>query len=92
MQFLLLTYDIRDPRRLRRVMDIAERYGHRVQKSVFECWLRDEQVGELIEELRRAIHRRVDAVRLYRLCAACRARRCACGDMRWREDLDPILW
>ncbi|MCS7079431.1 MAG: CRISPR-associated endonuclease Cas2 [Chloracidobacterium sp.] len=92
MQFILLTYDIRDPRRLRRVMETAERYGRRVQKSVFECWLRDEQVGELIDDLKKVINRRVDAVRLYRLCAACRARRCACGDTRLREDLDVIVW
>lgn len=35
----LVCYDIRDPRRLRRVARACESYGYRIQYSVFECGL-----------------------------------------------------
>ncbi len=92
MQFILLTYDIRDDRRLRRVMQVAESYGVRLQKSVFECWLSDDQLGDLIDELKKVINRRADAVRLYRMCAACRSLRCSHGETRMLGDLDVLVW
>lgn len=33
----LVFYDICDPKRLKKVSTLLQRYGRRVQKSVFEC-------------------------------------------------------
>lgn len=35
----LVSYDIRDPKRLRRVATVVGGYGYRLQYSVFECAL-----------------------------------------------------
>ncbi|WP_334144337.1 CRISPR-associated endonuclease Cas2 [Rhabdothermincola sp.] len=69
---VVVTYDIRtaDPagqRRLARVAAVCERYGSRVQYSVFECRLDDVLLQKLISELLEEIDRRVDSVNIYRL-------------------------
>ena len=44
---ILVTYDIADPRRLRRVAKVSEGFGRRVQKSVFECELDERGLNRL---------------------------------------------
>ena len=36
---VLVTYDIPDNKRRQKLADFLERYGRRVQKSVFECFI-----------------------------------------------------
>ncbi len=69
---LLVVYDVSTEApagqaRLRRVAKICEAYGQRVQKSVFECVLAPEQVELLHYDLERAIDKRQDSIRTYRL-------------------------
>jgi CRISPR-associated protein Cas2 len=68
---LLVTYDICDDRRLRRVAKINEDFGARVQKSVFECNLRENQLLKLKRRLQEVMAPEEDSVRIYRLCARC---------------------
>ena len=49
---LLASYDIREPKRLRRVAKTMEAYGSRVQYSVFVCDLSLRELVDLKEELR----------------------------------------
>ena len=46
MRWIVL-YDIRNPRRLRRVARLMEGYGQRVQHSVFECDLGEAELNRL---------------------------------------------
>lgn len=69
---VVVTYDIRTAdlagqRRLARVAAVCERYGSRVQYSVFECRLDDVLLQKLISELLEEIDRQVDSVNIYRL-------------------------
>ncbi len=68
----VVSYDIADGRRLRRVARIMERFGKRVQKSVFECWLAEKDRRELEEVLASVVKSPPDTVRFYPLCADCR--------------------
>lgn len=68
---VLLTYDIADTEgtgagRLRRIAEICERYGQRVQFSVFEFRLSPTQLAHLIGEVEDIINHRKDSVILYR--------------------------
>ena len=47
----LIVYDIAHPKRLRRVANVCEDFGVRVQKSVFECWLDDDRFEQLWDRL-----------------------------------------
>ena len=44
----VVTYDIRDPRRWRRIFRIMKGYGEWVQLSVFQCRLNRQRHAELI--------------------------------------------
>ncbi|MCW8797041.1 MAG: CRISPR-associated endonuclease Cas2 [Chlorobium sp.] len=70
--FLLVSYDICDPKRLQRVAKLMERYGSRVQYSVFECLLTQRQQDALKVKLKKIIMPEEDSVRFYRLCEDCR--------------------
>lgn len=68
---ILVTYDIAETegvgqRRLRSVAGICEKYGERVQFSVFECRLSSTKLARMIGELEEAIDRRKDSVIVYR--------------------------
>lgn len=66
--FVLVSYDIADARRLRRVAREMENFGIRVQRSVFECYLDDERLQELQKRLARKLDIHADKVRYYALC------------------------
>jgi len=69
---VIVTYDVstvtpEGQRRLRRVAKACERYGQRVQKSVFECKVDDMQFEALERELLDEIDPETDNLRFYRL-------------------------
>lgn len=47
----LIVYDITEPKRLSRVAKMLNRYGVRVQKSVFECDIDENKYQELRSKL-----------------------------------------
>ena len=69
---VLVTYDIADTDgvgavRLRKVAQVCERYGQRVQFSVFECRLSPERLlARMIGEVEDVIDRDRDSVMVYR--------------------------
>lgn len=72
---IIVSYDIADDAIRRQIEKVCKAFGQRVQKSVFECSLSNEQVKELISRL--DIVRTngdvspSDSIRLYMLCADC---------------------
>ncbi len=70
-RFYIISYDIGDPRRLQRVHRFLKDYGKPVQKSVFECWLTQKELEDMVSWLADFIKRTDDRVRIYRLCRSC---------------------
>ena len=69
---ILVVYDVATDdaagrRRLRRVAQVCEAYGQRVQNSVFECVLSDTNMEMLVARLRAEMDETVDSIRIYRL-------------------------
>lgn len=69
---LLVTYDVditsqKGATRLRRVAKICEKYGVRVQNSVFEMVIEPAQVAALKGAISKVIDKDSDSVRLYYL-------------------------
>lgn len=58
----IVTYDIADPRRLRRVFKRMKAYGESLQLSVFRCDLSEVQRVNMIGDLRKLINQREDKV------------------------------
>lgn len=67
MLFYVVTYDICDDKRRKKVADLLEGYGQRVQYSVFECYLNSQQYQELRKRLRKRVNLSEDSIRFYPL-------------------------
>lgn len=58
----VVTYDVCDPKRLRRVYNLLLGYGEHLQLSVFECELNARELVELRHGLGELIHHEQDQV------------------------------
>ena len=68
----VIVYDIIDNKRRKKVSDLLEKHGDRVNKSVFECIFKNkEQLNMMILELTETINRKKDSVRIYNICKNC---------------------
>lgn len=69
----VVAYDVEDDRARVRIAGVLERFGVRVQKSVFECRLEAKDLERLLRRLERELTAVGGAgnVRVYRLCADC---------------------
>lgn len=71
---MLITYDVNTSsnggkRRLRKVAKLCEKFGQRVQNSVFECLVDPAQWAELKHKLENEIDCEHDSLRFYHLGA-----------------------
>jgi len=67
MLLYIVTYDIPCDKRRKKVSDLLEGYGKRVQYSVFECSISDAKYNELRRRLKKRINLQEDSVRFYPL-------------------------
>ena len=93
---ILVVYDIADTDgpgsiRLRRIADVCQRYGERVQLSVFECRVAPDRYMRLLGELEDAINPRLDSVVVYCFAGKIQAARTTLGRARSRELGEPWL-
>lgn len=69
---VLVTYDVATEKddgkkRLRKVAQVCQNFGQRVQKSVFECLVNQAQYEQLLRDLVKCIDEQEDTLRVYRL-------------------------
>ena len=69
---ILVTYDVatdtpEGQRRLRKVAQVCQSFGQRVQKSVFECSVSEMDRERLLQRLLDVIDKEEDSLRIYRL-------------------------
>lgn len=72
IMYMLITYDVNTEtntgkNRLRKVAKLCEKYGHRVQNSVFECSINSQELLLLKDSLSNIIDKGNDSIRFYRL-------------------------
>ena len=67
MFLYVIAYDIPEDKRRKKVADLLEGYGQRVQYSVFECQLNTQQYQDLQRRLRKIIKLEEDNIRFYPL-------------------------
>ena len=63
----LVAYDISDDRRLRQGLKILKRYATGGQKSVFECYLDENEMNELLQDMDDLLDENTDRMFLLRL-------------------------
>ena len=68
---VLLTYDITEPRRLKRIHKFMKEFGLNTQKSVFECDIDDVGIKRIRRYCKEALELSSDSVRIYKICSRC---------------------
>lgn len=86
----MLSYDIADIRRLRRIAKAALRHGARVQKSLYLCTLSAEQFKLFRAELDRLHEPTEDRLMLRPVCRHCREQTRTQGMGGHPERLEPF--
>ncbi len=75
----LVAYDIRNPSRLQKIAKIAEDYGLRMQRSVFEARMSPQGLKEMKRRMEKVIDPAEDGVKIFLLCGACEKKRVSAG-------------
>jgi CRISPR-associated protein Cas2 len=69
--FCVIAYDVGDDRRRNRIVKVLEKYGVRVNYSVFECLFTDSQYTKVQQLLADKIKEREDSIVYYPICVNC---------------------
>ncbi len=68
---VLITYDITDPKRLRKTHKYLKEFGLNTQKSVFECDIDDVAIKRIRRYCKDTLDLASDSVRIYKICSRC---------------------
>ncbi len=72
--FVMVSYDVVDDKTRMRLLKFLKNFGNRVQYSVFECELNEEQFEKMKQGVESIINKKEDRVRYYVICKACMKR------------------
>lgn len=75
----LVAYDINNSRRLQKIGKIAEDYGIRMQRSIFEAQMTEISLKEMKRRMAAVMDPAEDGVKIFLLCASCEAKRTGAG-------------
>lgn len=70
--FLVVTYDITENKRLKKMHKFLKNFGVPVQYSVFECDLNREQIRSMTQGADEIMDLKEDALLIYAVCRECR--------------------
>ncbi len=70
----VVSYDITDNRKRKKIADILDEYGQRVQYSVYEITVPSGEVRSLRSRLAKHLRKSTDTIRYYSLCQKCVAK------------------
>ena len=81
----LISYDISNDKRRKKLSDLLDKYGQRVNYSVYECVLTQTKLNKLLYEieLQKLIYNKYDSLRFYHICKNCTPK---CLEIANRED------
>lgn len=71
-RIFVISYDVADNKRRRKLVKLLETFGRRVQYSVFEAYLNKRQVEHILRDAEKIINiKDKDSIRIYSICSAC---------------------
>ena len=69
--FIVVSYDIVNDKTRNKISKTMLDFGTRIQYSVFECNLTEEQIKKMTKKLKRILNEKEDSIRIYFLCEHC---------------------
>ena len=76
-----IAYDIANNSRRRKVANLLDSYGDRVQNSVFEMVITKSMLETCLKRMKELLDLKEDKVVVYFLCKVCESKRIYIGDM-----------
>lgn len=73
---IVVAYDVSDDKRRNRVMKLLQKYGSRINYSVFECMVTDAQLKRLQKDILAKLDVKEDSVVYYPICVSCYSKVC----------------
>lgn len=70
-QFVVVCYDIQSNSRRKKVSDLLETHGIRINKSVFECMVTEKQLTDIKRKTSKLINDKTDSLLFYEICLNC---------------------
>ncbi len=70
-KFYVVVYDIHDDKVRERVSKLLEKYGVRINFSVFECMFTEKQIETVQKNIGEKLDKRHDTVAYYPICLDC---------------------
>lgn len=67
----LIAYDVKDNKKRKKIADVLEGFGFRVNYSVFECEVNKTKLKHLIAKIEEHVDKKQDSVRFYHICKNC---------------------
>jgi CRISPR-associated protein Cas2 len=93
MQRVVIVYDIISNKRRKKVSDLLEGYGVRVNRSVFECQFKTPKIrAKLTKELVKLLDIKVDSLRIYTVCKNCMVTSEGICDEPQPFEMDALYW
>jgi len=87
-----VAYDIRSPKRWRRVFETLKGYGGTVQFSIFACSLTSTQLASLEDELGQVMNLKEDRAAIIPLCERCQRHVRLLGSQQWVTHDQPFVF
>jgi len=69
--FCIIAYDVEDNRQRAKISKLLEKYGIRINLSVFECMFTEIQYRKVREDIEKRIDKQRDTVVYYPICVNC---------------------
>lgn len=69
--FCIVVYDVEDNRQRTKISNLLEKYGIRINLSVFECMFTETQFRKVREDLEKRIDKHSDTIVYYTICVNC---------------------
>ncbi|MGH8070596.1 MAG: CRISPR-associated endonuclease Cas2 [Candidatus Entotheonellia bacterium] len=88
---VIIAYDVADDRRRYHICKALERYGVRIQYSLFELSITRKDLHKLIDHLSGLIDNRTDRLLLLELCGGCHAAARCFGNMTSYEPEQTLI-
>ena len=69
--FCVVAYDIENDKQRTKIAKFLEKFGTRINYSVFECLFTEKQLKNMQEKIEKQIQSKKDSVVFYRICVEC---------------------
>ncbi|WP_286819517.1 CRISPR-associated endonuclease Cas2 [Desulfobacter sp. UBA2225] len=83
--FYVVAYDVKSDKKRKKISELLEEWGVRVNFSVFECEIPRKALSPLKKKIEALINPKSDSVLYYPLCLNCRSQSERCGMTAFRS-------